>query len=449
MAKVELICGSIDAFKANPNIEALPKYEREKNLKAATTVPLDRIIFLSGTMGTVGGLAGARNDAFNKKPSFYDNARLPFFIGEKSIYDYEVVRETFNPSPWNTNYILVYVVALAMIREMIILIITCSVRIFNLLTLYVASPLAIATYPLDDGGKFKQWTTAFVVQLLSVVGMVISLRMFFVFLPIIWSPELVAGGNGLATIVVKAILTYGAMEAVNKINGVFTGILADNAGYQAITASSMRDDFNRSSVGQALGKATAGSLAGKGLKMGINKLRGKNADGSKKEETPVEKQKKERQRQNKMKSLKANIDHASKTGKLLNGATCFKGELDMMKRTYSHMDAGNSYDDAVAMANIDRKWDDKDKDTDTDIKQMQLRNPPPAPTAGGEGSGPESQNNLKNDFTSGGEGEGAPTPGSNPGPAKPGTPPGGLGSVNPNNSIQGQQNLNNRTPGNS
>jgi hypothetical protein len=235
--------------------------------------------------------------------------------------------------------------------------------------------------PLDDGGKFKQWSTAFIVQLLSIVGMVLSLRLFIMFLPLIWDPSLVFSDSGFANVmiglIVRCILTYGGMEAVNKVNGVFTGILADNAGYQAITASSMRDDVNRSALGRGLKAMTAGGIAGAAGKAAWNKVRGKNADGSKKEETTTEKYEKQRKNDRDKANLKADVDYARQTGKHMDGKELKNGELNRMENTLKHMEAGNSLKDAQTMANIDERQDKKDRDAENTRKIQLAKNPPP------------------------------------------------------------------------
>ncbi|MCR5587592.1 MAG: hypothetical protein K6F77_08725 [Lachnospiraceae bacterium] len=429
------ILDCMEIFKSNTNIKVLKSYTRKDYVSETEFVPIDKILFLSGTVGTIGDNAAARNDVYNRNPSFTDNARLPFFTGEKSIYDYEEVRETFSPNPMYMNYFLVYVLGLAMLREMIFMIITCAVRIFNLVALYVAAPLAISSMPLDDGGKFKQWSTAFVVQLLSIVGMVISMRLFLLFVPIIWSSSLSISDNFLLDCVIKGVLTYGGLEAVNKVNSIFTGILADNAGYQAITASNMRDDMQRTALGRGLSAISGGALAlavaGKGLgaaggqvKKGWNLARGRMADGR----DPAKEQREERTRQRQMNSLKSDIDYAKQTGTHMDGTRLKGGELAKMESTYKHMEGGMGRREATLRANEDYRQDKLDRDSGIEGTKMLYDRPLPPPPPNNAGGGAP------------GAGGGAPAGGVRR------QPPPGVGrarNVNNANDIQGQQNLNN------
>ena len=112
----------------------------------------------------VGSDAAARNEAYNKNPSLYDNVRAPYYLGEKSIYDIDEVNRDFDISFMKTNYTVITLVSLTIIINMCIILVSCVVRIFNLLFLYVIGPPIFATMSFDDGGKFKQWITAFVIQ---------------------------------------------------------------------------------------------------------------------------------------------------------------------------------------------------------------------------------------------------------------------------------------------
>lgn len=399
----------MDIMKKNPDIRVLKSFKR--NTESNTEqVPMDKILFVSATMGNFNGEGAARTTSYNKTPSFYDSVRQPFYYGEdgSDMYDYDDVKAVFDPSPMKTNYILVYATGIAMLQEMLVIIVTCSVRIFSLLTLYLASPLVLAALPLDDGGKLKQWTTAFLVQLLGIVGMVLAMRLFLMFLPIIWSPDLKVSSYTILSIIIKCIISYGALTAVSRVNGILTGILADNAGWQAITAGDMRGSVQNSAAGRALGSLSASNIgskigggiagvgksawnvtggralgaAGKAVKnatigKAYSAITGRDLDSG--EKTAATKQKDERSRQRQMKDLKANIDHVGKTGRDLNGNKVSDEQKDKMQRTYDKMnDNGMSLKDAKQSAEIDMKADKADAKQDAENEAKSLKTPPPA-----------------------------------------------------------------------
>ncbi len=399
------LLNAMDILRANPTMMVLKSYERKVDMETKDTevVPMDRIIFLIGTMGTVGDQAAARNSAYNYKPDFFDSVRQPFYYGEKSIYKWDDVKAAFNPSPAYMNYILVYVISIAILMEMLVIIVTCAVRLFNLLALYIASPLVISAMPLDDGGKFKQWTTAFIVQLLGVVGMVLSMRLFLMFLPIVWGSSLSISSSKILECIIKAVITYGGITAVNKVNSIFTGILADQAGYQAILAGDVRNEVQGSAVGRALnsvsgsavGGAVAGAVGGAAKNM-AGKWAGKAAEATglasvgrairgaaeavgivkehDKSKDPAHVQHtRERGRQRDMNSLKADIDYADKNHTHRDGSALKKNELNHMKATYNHMEKdGLSLNKARKLADVDMKQDDLDRKREAAEKAREL-----------------------------------------------------------------------------
>ena len=400
------LLNSMELLRRNNKIRVLESFEREKVQMEIKKVPMDRILFLVGTMGTIGDNAAARNNAYNKNPDFSDPVRRPFYVGETSIYSWDKVRKAFDPSPVKMNYLLVYAIAVAILMEMLVIIVTCAVRIFNLLTLYLASPLVIAAKPLDDGGKLKQWTTAFIVQLLSVVGLVLAMRLMLMFLPIIWSPSLKVSNNAILGCIIKAVITYGAVTAVNRVNGILTGILADSAGYQAITAGDMRGAVKQSAIGQKLSSVSGSALAGKaagaatsavggaakavggagagGAANMASKWGGKLAEKTglasvgralrsaaeavgvvkehdKSQDPKTVQQARTRSHQRQEKKLGADIDYAKQHGTHRDGRVLKQGELAKMESTLKHMQGGNSLSDAKKLAAVDMAEDKKDQ----------------------------------------------------------------------------------------
>lgn len=238
------IVKAMEVLQKDPHIRPLESYKRNYTT-SKDHIPLDRYIFLIGT------LEAAKNSEFNQNPDMTDGLRGPYYYGVKSIYDLDQVNEDFDISIMKTNYLMVYFMGITIFADVAMIILTCVNRIFNMLMLYLISPLIFAAEPLDDGAKRKQWTTAFIVQCCAVFGTIVAMRTLMVFIPIIMSSDLVffkhddplasgsAFGYSILDLAAKLILIYGGFEVVKKANGLITGILADSAGFQSITASDM------------------------------------------------------------------------------------------------------------------------------------------------------------------------------------------------------------------
>ncbi|MCI7124895.1 MAG: hypothetical protein MR935_01640 [Agathobaculum sp.] len=241
----------------------LQSYERQYTGSTAST-PLDRIIFLMCTMDA------AKNPAYNRNTSLRDPLRGAYYTGDKSIYNYDAVSADFRLG--EIDYIVLYMVAFKLIWDLAVIIINCVARIFNMVFLYIIAPPFIAVTPLDDGGKMKQWITAFVIQCFGVFGTIIAMRVLLLFIPIVIDSQLVLFESTVLNLVAKVVLILGGMSTAKRASGVITGILADNAGTQAIMAGSM-DDSVRTGMSRARGMAggIAGSVVGTAMS-GAGKL---------------------------------------------------------------------------------------------------------------------------------------------------------------------------------
>ena len=224
------IVSLMKTMQQNSSFAPLQSYER-KYVSNSSKVPLDRLIFLMCTMDA------AKNPAFNDSPTVGDELRGAYYTGEKSIYNLESVFADFEIS--KINFIVLIAVAFKLIWDYAVIIINCVARIFNLLLLYLIAPPCIATLPLDEGGKMKQWTTAFVIQCFGVFGTIIAMRVMLLFIPIVIDNNLLLFDNYVLNLMAKVIIILGGMETAKRASGMVTGILADNAGMQAITASDM------------------------------------------------------------------------------------------------------------------------------------------------------------------------------------------------------------------
>lgn len=223
------ILEAMTILRNDASFSPIKSYERK--LVSSQSVSLDRILFLIGTT------SAARNSGYNENPSFTDSLRGAFYTGEKSIYNIDLVMEAFEIGLGGINYLLIAVLGYLTLRNLWRCIIQCVVRIFSLLGLYVTAPPFIATMPLDDGEKFKQWVTSFIIQSFGIFGTVIPMRLLITFIPMILSNKLVIfADSAFLNLIAKAVLLLGGLEAVNRFGGIITGILANNASHQAIVA---------------------------------------------------------------------------------------------------------------------------------------------------------------------------------------------------------------------
>ena len=262
------VLNAMNIVKNDTSLKALSRYETGYKNTNQTT-PLDITIFLMGSMNA------AMNEAYNVDPSVNDALRFPYYIEKKSIYDFDQVDRDFNISISKMDYVIIWISCFVCLFNLAQLIFSCIGRIFNMLLLYIAAPPLISTYPLDNGGKLRQWFTAFVIQCFAVFGTVIAMRLLILFLPIVASSDLVLFSNTLANLMAKLVIILGATMTASKANSLITGILADNAGMQAIGSAERESARGEAAVKAVGGVGWGATKLAAGLGWGTTKLAGK------------------------------------------------------------------------------------------------------------------------------------------------------------------------------
>ena len=251
-------------LKTNKDFKPLSYFIEPEKSGMSLGTTLGRTIMLTCSFGC------ANNEAYDKNPSVTDSLRYPYYVGEKNVYDYGVVENDFDIGLFTWNHVVCLAVAYFLIKEMLIILINSVARIFNIILLYIAAPGFLAVMPLDDGGKFKQWTTAYVIQSLSLFGSVFAVRLLMIFIPIIMGTNLQLFADSFANGVAKLAFVIGICVTSEKANGLISGILADNAGYQSIMAGDVGGGL--ASTAMSLAGKTVGAVAKKGFQIGAGTL---------------------------------------------------------------------------------------------------------------------------------------------------------------------------------
>ena len=231
-------------------------YIKREDVITTQDVPLDRIVFLTGT------LDAAKNSVYNEAPSIEDACRAPFMTNAKSIYSFGDVSESFHTGVTGISYLIIGVMAWFTFKNLVLCVFNCIARIFNLLGLYIIAPPMIATAPLDDGAKFKQWISATIVQVFSIFGNLIPMRLILIFVPIVLSDKLrLCAGNTVLDYLAKSLLIIGAIEAAQRFSILFTGLLTGYGANASAGAADMRN-MARATVGGMVGAGMVGAKVG-------------------------------------------------------------------------------------------------------------------------------------------------------------------------------------------
>lgn len=236
------------------DLKILPSYTKGREYIGTGTTRLEAICVLLGTFGA------AKDEDYNVNPSLTDAVRGPFYAGEKDILKPSEVMEVFYIWPQKINYLTVWVMMFILILELFKTMFMLATRIYNLLVLYIVAPLVVSVSPFDGGEKFKMWTSSFVGTVLTTVTILIPMRLFMVYIPIVMSSDLVLSDNVVYNLFFKAVLIIAGAFSVRKSTELL---------------NQMTFNGNLSLMGAMGGADSAAALTAKGLKsakQGVGKV---------------------------------------------------------------------------------------------------------------------------------------------------------------------------------
>ena len=225
------------------------------------------------------------NDFISQKPGHrYYN------IGEVSkYYNYAYI-----------NYLLLLFGAVFALKALFFSCFGMVIRLYKCAVLFIISPAIIGMTPINEGGLGK-WRTAFIGQVLSAYGTILSLNLFFIIVRVLLSVEVnfvssadnVMGNmltDGFMTLLLKAIFVLAGCLLIEKFSkeiGAYFG--AEDAMSAGKDMAGQVGDLAMKGVGAAAMVASggaglamkagkmAGGIAGKIGKSGVGQLVGKGA----------------------------------------------------------------------------------------------------------------------------------------------------------------------------
>lgn len=129
----------------------------------------------------------------------------------------------------NLNIFVGFAGALALLAILILCSFTFVKRLFDVILLYLVSPLMIATQPLDEGKRFAYWRDMTISKVLSAYGITIVINLYFMIVPVITiNPGVTFFGgvqNSVANGIVQLLFVIGGAFALNGANLLFSQLL--------------------------------------------------------------------------------------------------------------------------------------------------------------------------------------------------------------------------------
>lgn len=158
---------------------------------------------------------------------FEDSVRSPYASGSKSYADIKTVEKEFNVG--RIDYIVGYGVSIFLLIILAICLIQFVQRIFEIILLFIVSPLFVSVIPLDDGEKFAGWRELFVAKCFTGFGAAFGMRLYLMVVGIIMgnSIDFTAGGSISREMdyVLKLLIVMGGAFAIFKSSSMLTMLM--------------------------------------------------------------------------------------------------------------------------------------------------------------------------------------------------------------------------------
>ena len=198
-----------------------------------------------------------------------------FLTGELDYTDIGVVKQYYDLS--EMNYVIGLLGGLVMLVIFAISSFTFIQRIFDIILLYIVSPISISTLPLDQGNRFKVWKDMMISKILSAYGIILVMNLFFLIIPQVNKMQFFE--SNFENSVVHILFLIGGAFAVTKANLVIAQLTGSQAGGRELAQMiyNMRSGiaFAKSAsgiVGRTVGRVVGGSDYLKNRKKGHGRI---------------------------------------------------------------------------------------------------------------------------------------------------------------------------------
>lgn len=197
-----------------------------------------------------------------------------FVSGELDYNDVDLVKSYFNIQ--NMNYLIGILGGFVMLVMFVLSSIVFIQRIFDIILLYLVSPISISTIPLDEGNRFKVWKDMMIGKILSAYGIILVMNLFFLIIPQVYQMRFFDNDFQNGTVYILFLL--GGSFAASKANDVIARLCGADAGrnelasmiYNVRSGMALTHAINHK-VGGAVGKFIGGNAYTKARSKGATR----------------------------------------------------------------------------------------------------------------------------------------------------------------------------------
>jgi len=116
--------------------------------------------------------------------------------------------------------------------------------------------------PLDDGAKFKAWKDAFIGKAISGFSSIIMLRLYLLFMPLIWNSGIRFAPDPGSDTMLKLLFMAGGIYAVYKSHTMITGLVSQSqAQSDKESSTGLVGHFTVGAVSSGIQQASSGMVS--------------------------------------------------------------------------------------------------------------------------------------------------------------------------------------------
>lgn len=248
-------------------------------------------------------------------------------------------------------------------------------RLFDVMVLYTVLPLPMAVYPIDDGQRLKVWKKQMIQTMVMAYGMVFSINVFLIFLPLINQFQVSQDTTGVGKILnstVRLLMLAGGSFAIFKGQKMLEEILGISEGSTSITGGALKSTL--AGAGNMVGKLFGKGKGGDGAKGGGKGSTGKGTGSgkSRKGRSTERKQKMESKRAERTQRRESNKNGGRAVRRAEAKANKFNERLNSQKAKLDNRDNKIKQREDDKQARKQKKVDDRQarKDNQEKVKQI-------------------------------------------------------------------------------
>lgn len=215
---------------------------------------MNPFVLETGGTASIGGqiLVTSGQHAYIGDESIRSEIERMFLTGELNYFDMGVVSQYYNLR--NLDFLIGIFGSIVIMVMFVMSAVTFIQRIFDIVLLYIISPVSVSTIPVDDGARFKIWRDMTISKVLGAYGIILSMNLFFIIIPQVSS--IVFFDNAFKNGIVKILFLIGGAFAVTKANLVIAQLTGNQAGQ-----NETQQLFRNMQTGGHIVKATLGAGA--------------------------------------------------------------------------------------------------------------------------------------------------------------------------------------------